>query len=194
MAELVADCSRCGSKRITFDLTQENILGMEHGWQQWYEAFCVCRCCRKASIFVLAQATASSKRIVHQNGLVKLTGAVNQLMRIEGIVSKKDDASVEPPRRFGQSTPPIGNAPGAWAAPAGHARPGLGVPCLPQVRLRLSWLARPAPAPVTPLRPVPTTQPQPCAASSVPAHQSSGGDACAGVAPSLQCARSTPVA
>ena len=102
MAELVADCSRCGSKRITFDLTQENLLGMKHSWQQWYEAFCVCRHCRKASIFVLAQELHPDKSIVHKNGLVKLTGAVNQLMRIEGIVSKKDDASVEPPQYLPQ--------------------------------------------------------------------------------------------
>jgi len=103
MAELVADCSRCGSKRITFDLIQENLLGMKHGWQQWYEAFCVCRHCRKASIFVLAQAIDPDKGIVHKNGLVKLTGAVNQLMRIEGIVSRKDDASVEPPQYLPQA-------------------------------------------------------------------------------------------
>ncbi|MEL4181439.1 DUF4145 domain-containing protein [Roseateles sp. PN1] len=76
---------------------------MKYGWQQWYEAFCVCRHCRKASIFVLAQATDPDKTIVHRNGLVKLTGAVNQWMRIEGIVSKKDDASVEPPQHLPQS-------------------------------------------------------------------------------------------
>jgi hypothetical protein len=102
MAELVADCSRCGSKRITFDLTQENLLGMKHGWQQWYEAFCVCRHCRKASIFVLAQALDPDKSIIHKSGLIKLAGTVNQLMRIENIVSKKDDASVEPPQHLPQ--------------------------------------------------------------------------------------------
>ena len=100
MAELVADCSRCGAKRITFDLTQENLLGTKHGWQQWYEAFCVCRHCARASIFILAQATDPDKNIVHKNGLVKLPGAVNQLVKIEGIVSKKDDASVEPPKHL----------------------------------------------------------------------------------------------
>lgn len=103
MAELVADCSRCGSKRITFDLSQENFLGMKHGWQRWYEAFCICRHCRKASIFVLAQTINTDHSIVYKNGLVKLTGAVNQLMRIEDIVSKKDDASVEPPQYLPQA-------------------------------------------------------------------------------------------
>ena len=76
---------------------------MKYGWQQWYEAFCVCRHCQKASIFVLAQAIDPDKSIVHKNGLVKLTGAVNQFMRIEGIVSKKDDASVEPPQYLPQA-------------------------------------------------------------------------------------------
>lgn len=102
MAELVADCSRCGSKRITFNLTQENLLGIKYGWQQWYEVFCVCRHCNKASIFVLAQASDPDKSIVHKNGLSKLAGSVNYLMRIEGVVSKKDEASVEPPQYLPQ--------------------------------------------------------------------------------------------
>lgn len=102
MAELVADCTRCGARKITFDLTQENVLGMRYSWQQWYEAFCVCRNCRKASIFVLAQDVNTDKAIVHENGLVKLKGAVNRLMRIEGVVSKKDDASVQPPAHLPQ--------------------------------------------------------------------------------------------
>jgi len=97
MAELVADCSRCGSRKITFDLTQENLIGVKHKWQQWYEAFCVCRNCRRSSIFVLAQDISSDKEIVHENGLVKLKGAVNRLMRIEGLISKKDEATVHPP-------------------------------------------------------------------------------------------------
>lgn len=100
MAELVADCSRCGSRRITFDLTQENLVGVKYNWQQWYEAFCVCRNCRRATIFVLAQDVDAEKETVHKSGLMKLTGSVNRYMRIEGTVSKKDEASVQPPQHL----------------------------------------------------------------------------------------------
>ena len=56
MTELVTDCPRCGSRKITFDVTQANIIGIQYGWQQWYEAFCTCRHCRKATIFVLSES------------------------------------------------------------------------------------------------------------------------------------------
>ena len=60
MAELVANCPRCGAQSITFDLTQSTLIdsvsdlnGMTAG--AW-EAFCVCRRCHGATIFVLSQA------------------------------------------------------------------------------------------------------------------------------------------
>ena len=102
MAELVADCSRCGSKKITFNLLQENLLGLKYDWQRLYEAFCVCRNCKKASIFVLAQEAYQSSEILRQSGILGVKGTVNQYMRIEGVVSKKDDASIEPPQHLPQ--------------------------------------------------------------------------------------------
>ena len=50
MAELVADCPRCGSRRITFDLFAGKIIRVEYGWQQWYETFSVCRHCHHSTI------------------------------------------------------------------------------------------------------------------------------------------------
>jgi uncharacterized protein DUF4145 len=97
VAELVADCPRCGSKKITFDLTQELLVGVRYNWQQWYETFCICRHCRRSTVFVLSQNVDAEKESVHKNGLVKQVGAVNRLMNIEGTVSRKDNASVEPP-------------------------------------------------------------------------------------------------
>lgn len=97
MSELVADCPRCGSKKITFDLAQELLIGIQYSWQRWYEAFCVCRNCRRATIFVLSQNVDSDKEVVHKNGLVKINGAVNRYMDIEGCISLKDFATTSPP-------------------------------------------------------------------------------------------------
>ena len=53
MFELVADCPRCGTRRITFDLTETHYLFKEYGWIKYYEAFCVCRKCQRSTVFVL---------------------------------------------------------------------------------------------------------------------------------------------
>ncbi len=96
MAEFVADCPRCGSKNMTFDLTQENFVKIEYDWQYWFEAFCICRNCKRATIFVLCQNTDVDAKIVHKTGLVNLTDSVNRYMRNEGYISLKDTAPIQP--------------------------------------------------------------------------------------------------
>lgn len=100
MSELVADCPRCGSKKMTFDLTQEHFTSVCYNWQYWFEAFCICRHCNKATIFVLSQNTDSDMKIVHKNGLLKLTDAVNRYMDIEGYINIKDIATTQPPEHL----------------------------------------------------------------------------------------------
>lgn len=100
MAELVADCPRCGSKKITFDVTQEHFIRKRYDWQNWYETFCICRHCKRATTFVLSQNLNSDHDAVHKNGLLKLTGAINQYMSIEGFLSLKDAAAIEPPEHL----------------------------------------------------------------------------------------------
>jgi hypothetical protein len=41
MAELVADCTRCGADAITVDVKELNLVAEEHGWATTYEAFAV---------------------------------------------------------------------------------------------------------------------------------------------------------
>jgi hypothetical protein len=45
MSLLVADCARCGSKHITFDVKAQTFCGTRHGWQNRFEIFCECRSC-----------------------------------------------------------------------------------------------------------------------------------------------------
>jgi hypothetical protein len=97
VSELVADCPRCGSRQITFDLTQDLLIREQYGWQQWYEAFCICRCCKRATVFVLAQQVHTDYKVVHRNGLVSLVDAVNRYMGVEGFISLKDSVSAAPP-------------------------------------------------------------------------------------------------
>lgn len=97
MPELVADCPRCGSRRITFDVRAAKIIETQYGWQNWYETFCICRHCGRATIFVLSESGDSNYKHVHQVGILKIEGALNQYLEVQYYVSLKDQTTVAPP-------------------------------------------------------------------------------------------------
>ena len=97
MSELVANCPRCGSKHITLDVTAAKIFRISYEWQNWYEAFGICRHCGRSAIFVLSESVNGNYQHVHKVGLLKVDGALNNYVEVEGHVSLKDSASVEPP-------------------------------------------------------------------------------------------------
>ena len=97
MAELVANCPRCHSQKITFDIAQAHVTGVQYGWQQWYEAFCICRHCKLATIFVLSESVNGNYELVHKKGLLNFADAVNRYVIIEGFINLKDTAATKPP-------------------------------------------------------------------------------------------------
>ena len=97
MAELVANCPRCGSRHVTFDVSAANHYRVDYGWQHWYEAFGVCRHCGRTAIFVLSERVNGDYQYVHKVGLLKVDGALNNYVDVKGHVSLKDSASIEPP-------------------------------------------------------------------------------------------------
>ncbi len=97
MAELVANCPRCGSRHITFDVSAAKPYRVEHGWQQWYEAFGACRHCGRTAIFVVAESVDGDYQYVHKVGLLKVEGTLNKYVEVKGHISLKDSASVAPP-------------------------------------------------------------------------------------------------
>lgn len=100
MAELVTNCPRCGSRHITFDVSAAKPFRVLHGWQQWYEAFGICRHCGRTAIFVLSESINGNYGYVHKVGLLKVESALNNYVDVEGHVSLKDTASVEPPEHL----------------------------------------------------------------------------------------------
>lgn len=100
MPELVANCPRCGSSHMSFDVMEAHIIREEHGWQNWYEAFCICRHCKRATIFILSESVNADYEHVHRTGLLKLTEAVNRYTDIKGFVSLKDSAARQPPEHL----------------------------------------------------------------------------------------------
>lgn len=97
MAELVANCPRCGASHITFDITAANIFTTQYGWQNWYEAFSVCRNCNRTTIFVLSESVDSSYEHVHKVGLINVIGSLNNFVKIEDYISLKNIAAIDPP-------------------------------------------------------------------------------------------------
>lgn len=97
MAELVANCPRCGSRHITFDVNAVHLYRVEYGWQNWYEAFSTCRHCSRTTIFVLCESVDGDHDYVHKVGLLKTQGALNKYVDVKGYISLKDCSSVEPP-------------------------------------------------------------------------------------------------
>ncbi len=100
MSELVADCPRCKSSKITFDVTAANTIAIKYKWQQWYEAYCTCRHCKRATIFVLSEKSGSNYDYVHKVGLLKITDSLNQYLSIESFVSLKDNTAITPPEHI----------------------------------------------------------------------------------------------
>ena len=101
MAELLADCPRCGATHTTFDLFSTSIIRCEFEWQVWYEAFCVCRHCQKSTVFVLSAEGPGQKDLIEvEGGLSNVTGSINKLVGIESYISLKDAAGVNPPEHL----------------------------------------------------------------------------------------------
>lgn len=98
MAEIVYDCPRCGSSRVTFDVRNLNKTDVvTYGWQHHYEGFGVCRNCRRATVLCLAETSATGMQNRPPDKLAAATGSLAPFVRVEGYVSLKDIASVEPP-------------------------------------------------------------------------------------------------
>ena len=100
MSELVADCPRCGAKKITFNLNASAVLGTQNGWRRLYETFCVCRHCGHSTIFVVAAINVPKQDFIQQNGLANVAGVANDFVNILSYVSIKDSAPVTPPEHL----------------------------------------------------------------------------------------------
>jgi len=90
MAELVANCPRCGAQSITFDVTALNFLREDAHSGNEYEAFGVCRQCSKGTTFVIyGELKEPIERLTKQ--------ALNQYVLVRGFINIKDQATVAPP-------------------------------------------------------------------------------------------------
>lgn len=97
MAELVANCPRCGAVNITFDLLASRFLEEEYGWQGWWEAYSACRNCFRTAVFLLRQKEYEHTGYLRKTSLSNVTGSLNNYFAVEGFVSLKDFVREKPP-------------------------------------------------------------------------------------------------
>lgn len=82
---------------MTFDLLAAQVVATEYGWQQIYEAFGVCRRCKRTTVHVLADSPNKDYNHLHRVGLFGLQEAVNNYVTLHGFISLKDRATVASP-------------------------------------------------------------------------------------------------
>jgi Domain of unknown function (DUF4145) len=97
MVELVANCPRCGTASITFDVSAVNPRGMAHRWQHFFEAFAVCRHCHWSTIFVLEETANHDSKMFRDTSPLQIKTALNNYFRISGFIGLKDKATVVTP-------------------------------------------------------------------------------------------------
>jgi hypothetical protein len=102
MAELVADCPRCGATKMTFDVESQHFIETEYDWKDYYEAFCVCRNCDRSTVFVLSLTEFKARSFVREDGLVRRSeaGAANNYVEVEGFINLKNMATSAPPEHL----------------------------------------------------------------------------------------------
>lgn len=101
MSTLVADCPRCGAKKITFEVKQQHYIGTQYKWQQWYEIFCICRNCNATTTFVVSQKDIKQDAFIKQkDSLTNFNQSINNIVNIETFVSLRDQISIEIPQHL----------------------------------------------------------------------------------------------
>lgn len=92
---IVSNCPRCAAGKMTFDVSSHNHIFTQYGWQQWYEIFCVCRNCSKATVFKISQITSNNGVDIHTfrdpKSIMNFRVSLNKAFKIEGYINLRDN-------------------------------------------------------------------------------------------------------
>jgi len=100
MAELVANCPRCGAKEITFDVKESTPTVIKYNWQRWFEAFAVCRRCHRSTVFRLAQRDIHFEDAIRANHGPAGFATVGDVFQVDSYISQQDADAIEPPEHL----------------------------------------------------------------------------------------------
>jgi len=100
MAELVADCPRCGAQHITFDALSAHLIATQYSWKNHHEVFCICRRCKRSTVFQISNNVNSDYNAVNRTGILKMGISIDRYMDIDGHVSLKDRSGKPAPEHI----------------------------------------------------------------------------------------------
>lgn len=101
MPELVANCPRCGSGHITFDVNSVHLVAIQYSWQHWFEAFGICRHCNRSTVFVLSEtAQTHDIDLFKRTSPLQVKGSLNNYFNVDRYVSLRDKAAAKPPEHL----------------------------------------------------------------------------------------------
>ncbi|WP_159005284.1 DUF4145 domain-containing protein [Bradyrhizobium sp. S69] len=97
MAELVANCPRCGTADITFDVLATFVVRVQYKWLHTFETFGICRRCHRSTVFVISQKEIKWKERSEAQRPEEYKGALNDFFKVDGFVNLADRAKINPP-------------------------------------------------------------------------------------------------
>jgi Domain of unknown function (DUF4145) len=97
MAELVANCPRCGAASMTFDVSASVFVREQYGWQHWFEVFSVCRNCRRSTIFLISQKEINWNEREDWAHPERHKGSLNRYFNADRFISLVDKARINSP-------------------------------------------------------------------------------------------------
>src|SRR5689334_6267135 len=101
MSLLIANCPRCGSKSITFQILGQVHTDTEYGWQKFYELFCQCRACQRTTIFVVHPTTETPREVRDsEGGPIRLKIAINSFYQVARYISLRDQITRKLPENL----------------------------------------------------------------------------------------------
>lgn len=74
MPTIVANCVRCGAKKMTFDVKADVWTGVDYTWSHKFEICVVCRRCERPSLMRINLRAIDEKQNFRASGTVTLTG------------------------------------------------------------------------------------------------------------------------
>jgi hypothetical protein len=98
VAVIVANCLRCKSNNMTFDVTADVLTRVTYDWQSHHEVFGVCRHCRQPTIWAIDQRDYADSDFLQKNpALAKIQESLNNYFDIDGYICLKDMGVIAAP-------------------------------------------------------------------------------------------------
>ena len=93
----VENCPRCAAQKTTFDVFSAKLIEIKYGWQEFYEAFCVCRHCNHSTTFLFKQKDIESNKITQNAGFLNIQISLNDYFINVGHISLSNNSIDRPP-------------------------------------------------------------------------------------------------